>query len=243
MKRLFLAFAFILFAFTTEAQNTGVNSDYPATPAFKPELIKFGIKVSPSVSWIDIKHENAFSGGATVKFGVGFSARYELNEHLAIASGVNFCSFGGYMADSASLDNQTSKDYFTVNYSSLEIPLGIKLTTPEIRKYSYYLQGGVFTGFILSANEKSYKRSNGAILKRHDIMKNLTQPSYAGIFTGVGARYSLTDKIKLFAEATYKNSLTSTAISEAYQTDVNHLYKGSISILPSSVDFSFGIEF
>lgn len=243
MNRLFLVFVIVLLSSTIQAQYAIEPTGATPTPTFNPKLIKFGLKISPSIAWINVKSENAFAGGATMKFGIGASASYALNENLAIVSGINFGSFGGYMADSASLDNLTSKDYFTVNYSSVEIPLGMKLTTPEIKKFSYYIQGGVFTGFIISANEKSFKRSNGTILKRNNIMKDLTQPSYAGIFTSVGTRYTLTDKIKLFAEATYKNSLTSTAISEAYQTDVNHSYTGSTSIMPSSVDFSFGIEF
>lgn len=234
---------FLLVTCAAAAQYSETTTGFTTPESFNPEKIKFGIKLSPSVSWVDVKNENAFAGGATMKFGIGISARYELNEYLAIASGIHLNSFGGYMADSASLDNQVSKDYFKVNYNSVEIPLGLKLTTPEIKKYSYYLQGGVFTGFMFSANEKHFKRSNGTVLKSYDIMKNLTQPSYAGIFAGIGARYSLTGKIKLFAETTYKNTLTSTAISEAYKTDGNHMYSGSISIMPSSVDFSFGIEF
>ncbi len=207
------------------------------------DKFKFGFRITPSIAWVNVTHNDAFAGGATMKIGLGLSARYEINDLMAIISGINYNGFGGYMADNRTLNDVNSKDYFKVNYTAIEVPIGIRLNTPDIHKYSYYLQGGANTGFVLSANEKTFKSNGGSVLNNTNILKDLTSPSYAGIFVGVGARYKLNDKIRLFVEANYKATLTNIAISEGYKTDTDHQYTDNISILPSTTDFSFGIEF
>jgi len=207
------------------------------------EQLKFGIKVSPSISWLNITHNEAIAGGATMKIGVGLTAHYEINEFLAVVSAINYNSIGGYMADSRSLGDVKYKDYFKTNYQILEVPLGIKIKTPTVNKYNYYLQGGVTTGFILSANEKMYASASGKVLENTDVLKELTYPTVVGFFAGVGSRYSVTDKLKIFVEVNYKNALSSISNGENYMTDTNHPYTEPIYIIPANMEFSFGLEF
>jgi hypothetical protein len=222
-------------------------SDFPlGNPDFSKinlEQLKFGLKLSPSISWLNVDHNNAFAGGATLKIGVGATAHYEMNDILAIVSAINYNAIGGYMADAASLNDVNSKDYFKVNYNIIEVPLGLKVKTPTVNKYNYYLQGGVTTGFVLSANEKHYKSTDGSVLKIIDILKDLTYPTTVGYFVGLGSRYTVTDKLKLFVEVNYKNVLTSISNGENYVTDTNHAYSKAIYILPANMEFSFGVEF
>ncbi len=207
------------------------------------DQLKFGVKVSPSISWLNIDHNDAIAGGATMKIGVGLTAHYEINEFLAVVSAVNYNSIGGYMADSSSLNNLDLKDYFKANYQVLEVPLGLKIKTPTVNKYNYYLQGGITTGFILSANEKRYSSTTGKVLVNYDTLKDLTYPSIVGFFAGVGSRYSVTDNFKLFVEVNYKNALSSISNGENYTTDGNHNYTAPIYIIPANMEFSFGFEF
>lgn len=207
------------------------------------DQLKFGIKVSPSISWLNIDHNDAIAGGATMKIGVGLTAHYEINEFLAVVSAVNYNSIGGYMADSRSLNDVNLKDYFKANYQVLEVPLGLKIKTPTVNKYNYYLQGGVTTGFILSANEKMYSSTTGKVSTNYDTLKDLTYPSIVGFFAGVGSRYNVTDKFKLFVEVNYKNALSSISNGENYITDTNHNYTDPIYIIPANMEFSFGFEF
>jgi len=207
------------------------------------DQLKFGVKVSPSISWVNITHNDAIAGGATMKLGVGLTAHYEINDFLAVVSAVNYNSIGGYMADSRSLNDVNSKDYFKANYQVVEVPLGLKIKTPTINKYNYYLQGGVTTSFILSANEKMYSASDGKVFKNTDTLKDLTYPTNVGYFAGVGSRYNVTDKFKIFLEVNYKNALTSISNGENYKTDPNHLYTEPIYIIPANMEFSFGFEF
>lgn len=207
------------------------------------DQLKFGIKVSPSISWVNIDNNDAFAGGATMKMGVGLTADYEINSLMSAILAVNYNSIGGYMADSRSLDEPNMKDYFKVNYQVLEVPLGLKIKTPTVNKYNYYLQGGVTTGFVLSANEKRYSSTTGKVAVNYDTLKDLTYPSIVGFFAGVGSQYSLSEKVKIFVEVNYKNSLSSISNGENYVTDPNHTYSNAISIIPSNMEFSFGIEF
>jgi len=243
MKRILILFIAIIVFKSGFAQ----YSDFPIRnfdmTKINLEQLKFGIKISPTISWLNISHNEAIAGGATMKLGVGLTAHYEMNDILAVVSGINYNSIGGYMADSRSFNDVNYKDYFKVNYQTLEVPLGLKIKTPTINKYNYYLQGGVTTSFILSANEKMYSATTGKVLKNTDTLKDLTYPTNVGYFAGAGMRYSITDKLKIFVEVNYKDALSTISNGENYTTDPNHLYTEPIYIIPANMEFSFGLEF
>ncbi len=243
MKRiLILAITFSIFASGFAQYNDFPIRNFDMTK-INLEQLKFGVKISPSISWLNITHNDAIAGGATMKLGVGLTAHYEINEFLAVVSAINYNSIGGYMADSRSLNDVNLKDYFKANYQVLEVPLGLKIKTPTVNKYNYYLQGGVTTGFVLSANEKMYSAATGKVSVNTDMMKDLTYPTVVGYFAGVGSRYSITDKLKIFVEVNYKNALSTISNGENYMTDPNHLYTDPIYIIPANMEFSFGLEF
>lgn len=243
MKRIaFVTLAILSFSFSYAQYNDFPIRNFDMTK-INLEQLKFGIKVSPSISWLNITHDDAIAGGATMKLGLGVTAHYEINDLLAVVSAINYNSIGGYMADSRTLNDVNTKDYFKANYTILEVPLGLKIKTPTVNKYNYYIQGGVTTGFILSANEKIYAATTNKVLKSTDTLKDLTYPSIVGYFAGVGSRYSITNNFKLFVEVNYKNALTSIANGENYITDVNHAYTQPIYIIPANMEFSFGLEF
>lgn len=243
MKRItFVILAISFFSFTYAQYNDFPIRNFDMTK-INMEQLKFGLKVSPSISWLNVTHNDAFAGGATMKLGLGVTAHYEINKFLAIVSAINYNSIGGYMADSRTLNDVNAKDYFKANYGVLEVPFGLKINTPTVNRYSYYIQGGVTAGFVLSANEKTYAATTNKVLKTTDTMKDLTYLSYVGYFAGVGSRYRITEKLKIFVEVNYKNALSSIANGENYITDINHNYTKPISIIPANMEFSFGLEF
>lgn len=206
------------------------------------EQFKFGIKVTPSISWLDVKHNDAEVDGATMKLGLGISAEYEINSILYVVSGINYNALGGYIFDSLSLNSTTTKNNYRVSYSQIEIPLGLKLQTPEANKMYYYIQGGVTTGFILSAKEKFKSTIANTTTPSVDILP-LTSPSMVGCFAGVGAKYKISENLKLFGEITYKTALSSVAMGNDYETDRHRGYYEPIEIRPAGMDFSIGIQF
>ncbi len=243
MKRIILfTLTFLNFAYGFAQYNDNPIRNFDMT-SLNFDQLKFGIKVSPSISWVDVTHNDAIAGGATMKIGVGLTANYEMNEILQVISGVNYKSIGGYMADNRSLSDVNYKDYYKANYQVLEVPLGLRLKTPTVNKYNYYLQGGVTTSFILSANEKMYASTTGKVLKNTDTLKDLTYPTNVGYFAGVGTSYNVTEKFRIFAEVNYINALTSISNGENYMIDANHAYSSPIYIVPANMEFSFGLEF
>jgi hypothetical protein len=243
MKRTFLFVLLINFTLFTFAQYSDLPIRNFDVTKINFEQLKFGIKVSPTISWLNVDHNDAFTGGATMKLGVGVTAHYEINDLLAIVGAINYNSVGGYMADSRTLNDVNAKDYYKINYGMLEVPLGLKIKTPTVNNYNYYLQGGVTTGFILTADEKIYNASGTGVYRKYDLAKDLTYPSMAGFFIGLGSRYTINQKLKLFVEVNYKHALSSISNGESYITDPNHLYTQAIYIIPANMEFSLGVEF
>jgi len=242
MKRiLILAITFSIFASGFAQYNDFPIRNFDMTK-INLEQLKFGVKISPSISWLNITHNEAIAGGATMKLGVGLTAHYEINEILAVVSAINYNSIGGYMADSISFKDINSKDYFKTNYQLIEVPLGLKIKTPTVNKYNYYLQGGVTTSFVLSANQKRYG-VNGKVIDNSDMFKDYTYPTNVGYFAGLGMRYSLTDILKIFVEVNYKHALTTISNAESYVNMNKNNYSEPIYIIPANMEFSFGFEF
>lgn len=224
------------------------TSSYPSGDINKISVdqLSFGLRLSPSIAWVDVKHNDAVADGATMKFGAGIVADYEINSILSIVSGANYNNIGGYIIDEQSLDDQLTEDNYRVNYSTIEVPLGLRIQTMEVHRKIYYLQGGVSTSFILSANEKRKSTTSKPKVSEMDII-SLTTPSAVGYFATIGLEFKLLNSLGLFVELSYKNSLSSYAIGNNYVGPTNpiyeHGYDKPIDIKPATMDFSVGIMF
>ena len=171
-----------------------------------PEQFSFGVKATPSISWLNIIHDDMEADGATMKIGAGIVAKYKINSILSVISGVNFNGIGGYVFDNMSLDDMTTKDNYKINYLQTEVPLGLRLQSPFLQKTSFFVQGGFLTGFILEANEKRQSIVPNSSPQKTEIIE-LTNPSTVGFFGGVGMQYRLIKSLKFFTEINYKNNL------------------------------------
>ena len=224
------------------------NSSYTKSEynTFDLDDLSFGLRLSPSISWVDIQHNDATADGAALKFNVGIIADYEINSILSIISGVNYNNAGGYAFDNQSLDNTSTKDNYKINYTSVEVPLGLRLQTNNISNTDYYIQGGVSASFILKANEKYKSSIADTEIPSLDII-SLTAPTYVGFFGTIGVEFTVAKTVGLFIDVTYKNSTSSIAIGNNYvnPTDLvyDHGYTEPIDIRSGSMDFSVGIMF
>lgn len=204
--------------------------------------VSFGVKISPNISWVSVQNNDLQADGATLKFGLGFVAMYEVNPILSVVTGINFNTLGGYVFDSLSLNTVTNKDNYRLNYTMIEVPLGIKLQTQAINRISYYVQGGISTGFVINANEKHVSTLPNTDLPAVDIF-NLTSSSVAGCFFGIGTAYKIAGNIELFGELNYKSSLTNIANADEYANDRTRNYTSPVRIFPASMEFSVGLMF
>lgn len=80
--------------------NVQVNDSIKETKNVKMHnKITFGVKLSPSVSWIAVVNNDAHSDGAALNYGVGGIVSYNVLPNLSLVSGLNFNVFGGYVYD------------------------------------------------------------------------------------------------------------------------------------------------
>lgn len=110
MQKKIISVIFILFVSAHIFAQYG-NYD---TSSINMDQLRFGIKLTPRIAWLDIKHNDAQADGATLKYGVGITAEYELNSIMSVISGVNYSTLGGYAYDSLSLNTSTTKDNYKI---------------------------------------------------------------------------------------------------------------------------------
>ena len=250
MRKFLIPAIILLFSTQLFSQYSGFPS-YPQSslPKINFEDFTYGVKISPNISWVDIKHNDAIADGATLKFGGGIVANYEINTLLSIVTGLNYNLVGGYLYDSASLNDRLTKDNYRVNYSTIELPLGLRiLSRPTVEKISYYLQGGVNANFVLnSATETRKLALTNVKLPSLDISPLTNIEPLFGFFAGVGVEKQILRKLSIFAEMNFKKSFQSFAKGNEYVNPSNNIfergYTQPIEIKPASMEFSFGIMF
>jgi hypothetical protein len=206
------------------------------------EKFNFGFKLSPAIGWLDVNHYDMQAGGASLKFGIGGIAEYSINNLISVVSGINYNTYGGYVFDSLSLKDLSTSDNFKLSYSQIEVPLGIKIKTPTLGRISYFLQGGLTSGFVLSAFEKHKKTEKNQVSSPVDIY-SLTIPTNAGLLVSVGSQYKITKKINMIGEIAYKRILTNTADASAYIKSGRYSNQSDLQIYPGSMEFSLGFLF
>lgn len=241
LQKWILLFAFFL-TMQLSAQIRPQSDPNSVLQGIKFSNVSFGVKISPVISWLSVQNNDLQTDGATLKYGLGLVALYEVNPLLSVVTGINYNTMGGYVFDSLSLNTTTNKDNYRINYSMIEVPLGIKVRTQAINRISYYLQGGISTGFVITANEKHASTLPSTVLPPVDII-NLTSASVAGCFFGIGTAYKIVGNIELFGELNYKTSLTNIANADEYANDRTRNYTSPVRIFPAGMEFSVGLMF
>jgi hypothetical protein len=202
----------------------------------------FGVSVSPSISWLNVTHNDLTTDGATIAGLINLHAFYKISNQLSVASGLQFGIQGGYVYDDASLLDLTTKNNFLQNYLTLEIPLLLKYNTKPEKKQSYYVQGGFVPGFSLSASEfhqkSSWSNSNKAL--------NINDLSEIYLFSyqiGAGIKKEIWKKNAIFAEINYKSSLANMASVNGYELAARYSPFPVPDIYGGSMVFTFGLAF
>ena len=208
--------------------------------ARKPNPVSYGLKVSPSIAWISATHNDVQSDGATVKFGAGIVSNYRLTSLFSIVSGLNYNAFGGYVMDNASLGSTTIRNNFLINYKQLEVPIALRIRTDTIKKTSFYLQGGISLGLILSAKEKRIPLAKNSVPIYTNVLP-YTNPLRLGFQVGAGLEHRIYRWLSVFGQITYNNSISNTANGDKYIA--NDRYTQRLLLFPGSMEFSVGVMF
>lgn len=240
-KKITLVIALVI-SINMTAQDSTINnnsSTAKSNSSFDFSKVQFGIKLSPTIAWVDAQSSELTSDGATLKFGIGCVASYSLLPNLSFVSGLNYNGFGGYVYDSESLSNTTYETSYKVNYTQIEIPFALKLQTIELKETSFFLQAGLSIGFLNKAQEKRIPIDEDMSATYTDIetISNMTRLAYQ---FGAGIEYPIWKKSNIFGLVTFNNSLSNSANSNKY---MENRYTKPVQIFPGSMEFSFGIMF
>lgn len=210
--------------------------------AHKYNKLTFGIHLSPTISWLDINHDDMHTDGATITGGLGLIAEYNATKTFSFLSGINFNMPSGYVFDSFSLNDPKTDNNYLLKFNTIEIPLQLKIRTQPLEKIIYYTKGGINTGIILSSKEIHYASNSSydTIEMSYDNFSNLFDISYS---IGVGASYVTFKDRCIFGEVNYKSSLTNLASKNGFTHSERYTPIPVPEIYSGNLVFTIGLMF
>ena len=211
----------VLFIFLT-ASAFGQSDNY--------QKFKFGIKLSPNVSWMKPKNNDISSDGSLLKAGFGLIADIHFTENYAIGTGVNVSANGGELSyfDVWSEGDQhyVIRRNRTYNLQNVEVPITLKMRTNEIGYITYWGQFGVGLGAHIQGRaddemgflyESETADANGSyVVSRRDGRTeddiNIMDDDDLRLFrlsfiVGAGIEYNLGGTTSIVAGVTFNNGL------------------------------------
>lgn len=231
--------------------------------------VRYGLSINPSINWLSAQNKNKFeTKGSTFGFGGGLNIDIKLSQTAALTTGINFTTQGGntQYTDSAyyqysnssmqKLKNPAESDFSNVlldrktkiNYVNL--PIGIKLKTPEFGLITYYGEFGINLSFRTSSSTTD-QTFNLSELENQELTNVVntddTQLFNMGFNFGAGMEYNLAGSTSLFFTVKYNNNFINMNSNPS-----NYLYEknsdGSFQQLEQkinnqSVTFALGVFF
>lgn len=192
---------------------------------------KFGIQVSPTVSWLNTDDSRIDGDGTNLGLKLAMQGELFFAENYAIATGIGF-----YFNAGGTLQSQYGGTFFTAselntpNFPTVlgeqailkydiqyvEIPLALKLRTREFGYLTYYLEAPIFTlGIRSKATGTLQGGGQSAVAEEIDIAKEVTPLSLSWGFGG-GAEYSISESTRLFGGLQYQNIFTDVTKDKDY---------------------------
>jgi hypothetical protein len=210
--------------------------------AQKKVPVKLGLKVSPSICWLNPSTENYESDGISGGVGAGFASDIYFTEQYALSTGFNFSFLNGKItypdvifSNNDTINGATSRKY---NFVYLEIPLMLKMKTKPYGDFSFYGQIGFGTGFRLKAQAKDIFTSDGEESETGKIdFTEKTTLIRESVIVGLGMEYHLDESTRLFVGISYSNSLNNVLNQTSLVTG------NEVKALLNYTELNFGILF
>jgi len=188
---------------------------------------RFGLKIQPSIAWFKPDDALKFeSNGAKMKFGYGLMTEFRLSSIICFSTGVEINSTGGGLTyknttwstyDSIPPDtNKFSVDQRTYKANYVEIPITLKMKTPEIGTMTYFGQFGVNAS--IRWNGKTVDKGKG--IDPNDVKRELDGTKELGFLqlglnVGGGFEMNLAGTTSLTVSINYHNGFTNVLRSES----------------------------
>jgi hypothetical protein len=213
-----------------------------ATPYYKTSDFSFGFSISPTISWFNVAHDDLQTDGATITGGMGLRAEYDVNRLIAIVSGINFNMPGGYVSDTASMNDITTMNNYLIQLYTLDVPLMVKFKTLPVDNLIYYTQGGLSAGFRMASKEL-HKSSSPLNSDNESYFNNFSNPLTLNFIVGFGATYNTHKRYRIFGEINYKSSMVSIASQEGYTLSGRYPTTPVPEIFSGNMLFTVGVMF
>lgn len=190
--------------------------------------VRIGIIATPGLSWLQNTNVDLENKGVSFAFGYGIHAEFKFTKYIYLTTGLTQNNFGGKVEfkEDVRLQFTTSDagtettNFATVKnrsytFNSIELPLKLKLKTPEIGYFTYFVELGVNANVIYKATAKDnnvFDLSNSAVTTE-DLEKidanNETNWYRAGSLVNIGFEYNFVGNTSLLVSANWSRSFTS----------------------------------
>ncbi len=234
-KRIILFFALLFFTtgliFAQENNFTAIE--------FSPEgkRVKVGLVVGTGVDWFMPKNLKFEREGASMNFQVGIPIDINLTKesYYYFTTGLIFQHLGGKMKFESDLIEPTpivTKRYYPSMY--LTIPTGIKLKTPQFKKFVFGVNFGLYHSFLLSAKVKDkYRYNDKDYITEQKSTKEMAIFKEAA-YIGIGGEFIIKNDFRAFLFVNYVYSFTNSFSRSNMENE-----KGNLS----SVEILLGVNF
>jgi len=168
----------------------------------------FGLKFSPSISWLKSSTKGLDSEGSKLGFSYGIMTDFNFTDNYSFATGLDITYRGGVL--STVLNDSLYRGTTTYRLQYIEIPLTLKMRTNEIGYFTYFGQFGLVPGINIRAKgDVEFSPTiagfpNKATEDDIDLKDEINVPTLS-LLIALGTEYSLAGDTRLMIAFAFNN--------------------------------------
>lgn len=190
--------------------------------------VRFGIVVNPGLSWLKSSTIELEGKGAGIAFGYGLQLEFRLSDYVSISTGILQSNYNASVLfkDSVNLTyvgRSGGEDLAPVTsliekrtyvFNSVELPFKLKLKTPEIGYFTYFVELGLVGNVNYNVYAKKNRINVGGITSEltNDLEKIIVNDETnwfrAGSIIDLGFEYNFVGNTSLLVSVNWSNSFT-----------------------------------
>ncbi len=208
------------------AQEGNFSNDEIANLPDDDRKFRFGLQISPNLSWFKTNTTGYESKGSKFGFSYGLSFEYFMSQNYLLSSGLSILNTGGKMAfkgtSSDALVVVPADVYASYSIKYIEIPLVLKLRTNEIGYLTYFGQFGLETGinFSTSADYEYIYGSTVSRISSSDAKEDINFLNLS-LVIGAGVEYNISGNTSLTLGITFNNGFINQLDTKINVLDAN----------------------
>ncbi|MBL4669306.1 MAG: PorT family protein [Flavobacteriales bacterium] len=193
------------------AQEDSFENDPVASSSDDIPKFRFGIHLSPNISWLKPNTKGYENEGAKFGFTYGLSAEFFLSKNYLFSTGFYIANLGGELSYQGVYEDNNGlnipsvvKQTYSIKY--IEIPLTLKLRTNEIGYMTYYGQFGLKAGVkFKSTSDYTYLDINNS--PKVEDVNTASDIFFINTYLvfGAGVEYNISGNTSIMVGLTYNN--------------------------------------